>query len=84
MAELIALPSLAMSPVAFSLMASDLRRASQAWFRAAASYSQDARDYSSSAWTSERQTKTRSYGGLEKKKKGPRFDTHSGAAPTSA
>jgi hypothetical protein len=39
MAELIALPSLVMSPMAFSLMASDFRRASQAWLRAAASCS---------------------------------------------
>jgi hypothetical protein len=46
MAELIALSTLAMSPMAFSLMASDLRRASWAWLRAAASCSWDARDYS--------------------------------------
>jgi hypothetical protein len=31
MAELITLPSLAMSPMAFSFMASDLRWASRAW-----------------------------------------------------
>jgi hypothetical protein len=42
MAELIALPSLAMSPMAFSLMASDLRRAPRAWLRAAVSCSRDA------------------------------------------
>jgi hypothetical protein len=41
MAELIALPSLAMAPMVFSLMASDLHRASQAWLRAAASCSRD-------------------------------------------
>jgi hypothetical protein len=34
--------------------------------RAAASYSQDARDCSSSAWTSEGQARTRSHGGLGK------------------
>jgi hypothetical protein len=54
MAALIALPSLAMSLMTFSLMASDLRRVSRAWLRATASYSRDARDYSSSVWTSER------------------------------
>jgi hypothetical protein len=48
MAELIALPSLAISLIAFSLMASDLHRASRAWLRAAASCSRDTRDYSSS------------------------------------
>jgi hypothetical protein len=73
-----------MSLMAFLLMASDLRRASRAWLRAAASCFRDARDCSSSAWTSERQARMRSHGGLEKKKKrrtGPRFNTHSGAAP---
>jgi hypothetical protein len=60
MDELIALSSLSMSPVAFSLMASDLRRASWAWLRAAASCSRDIRDCSSSAWTSEEQAGTRS------------------------
>jgi hypothetical protein len=88
MAELIALPSLAMSPMAFSAMASDLRRASRAWFRAVVSCSQDARDYSNSVWTSEEQVKTRSHGGLERKKKNrettPKLDTYSGAASTSA
>jgi hypothetical protein len=39
MAELITLPSLAMSPMAFSLMASDLHWASRAWLRAATSFS---------------------------------------------
>jgi predicted LPLAT superfamily acyltransferase len=48
MAELITLPSLAISPMAFSLMASNLRRASRAWLRAVASYSRNARDCSSS------------------------------------
>jgi hypothetical protein len=36
-AKLNDLPNLATSPIAFSAMASDLRRASRAWFRAAAS-----------------------------------------------
>jgi hypothetical protein len=77
-------PSLAMSPMDFSLMASDLRGASQAWLRAAVSCSRDARDYSSSAWTSERQARTIIHGGLGKRRKtGPRFNTHSEAAPTS-
>jgi hypothetical protein len=88
MAELIALPSLATFPMAFSVMASDLRRASRTWLRAAVSYSRDARDYSSSAWISEEQAKTWSHGGLEKKKKNrktkPKFNTYSGAAPTCA
>jgi hypothetical protein len=48
MAELIALLSLEISPMAFSLMASNLHRASRAWFRVAASYSWEARDCSSS------------------------------------
>jgi hypothetical protein len=68
-----------------SMDASDLCWASWAWLRAAASYSRDARDCSSSAWTSERQARTRSHGGPEKKRKtGPRFNTHSGAASTNA
>jgi hypothetical protein len=79
---------LAMSSMAFSVMASDLRRASWAWFKAATSYSRDARDYSSSAWTSEEQARTRSHGGLVRKKKNrkatPKFNTYSGPAPTSA
>jgi hypothetical protein len=69
MAKLIALPSLAMSPMAFSTMASNLHRALRAWFREDASCSRDARDCSSSAWTSEEQARTRSHGGLEGKKK---------------
>jgi hypothetical protein len=89
MAELIALPSLAMSPMAFSAMASDLRRASLAWFRVDASCSRDARDCSSSAWTSEEQARTRSHGGLDGKKKKnrkttPKFKTYFGATPTRA
>jgi hypothetical protein len=88
MAELIALPSLAMSLMAFSAMASDLRRASRAWFRADASCSRDDRDCSSSVWTSEEQAKTRSHRGLERKKKNreitPKFEMYSGAARTSA
>jgi hypothetical protein len=63
MAELITLPSLAMSPMAFSLMASDLHLASQAWLRAVASCSRDARNCSSSAWTYEGQARTRSHRG---------------------
>jgi hypothetical protein len=39
MAELIALLSLAISPMAFSLMASNLHRASRAWLWVAASCS---------------------------------------------
>jgi hypothetical protein len=46
MAELITLPSLAISPIAFSLMASDLRPTSRAWLKAATSCSRDARDCS--------------------------------------
>jgi hypothetical protein len=88
MAELIALPSLAMSPMAFSAMASNLCRASRAWFREAVSCSRDAQDCSCSVWTFEEQAKTRSHRGLKKKKKNreatPKFDTYSGAAPTSA
>jgi hypothetical protein len=88
MAELITQPSLAMSSTAFSVMASDLHRASRAWFRADASCSRDAQDCSSSAWTSKEQAETRSHGELEGKKKDnkitPKFDTYSGAAPTSA
>jgi hypothetical protein len=47
-AELNNLPSLVMSPIAFSAMASDLRWASRAWLRAAASCSRDERTCSSS------------------------------------
>jgi hypothetical protein len=86
MAGLITLPSLAMSLMAFSLMASDLRLASRAWLRAVASCSRDARDRSSSAWTFEEQAGTRSQE-RQKKKKGrttPKFTTHSGAALMSA
>jgi hypothetical protein len=43
------------SELAMSPMASDLRRASRAWLRAATSCSRDARDCSSSSWTSEEQ-----------------------------
>jgi hypothetical protein len=88
MAELITLPSLALSPMAFSAMASVLHRASRAWFRAAVPCSRDARDCSSSAWTSEEQARTKSHRGLERKKKNKKttlkFNTYSGAAPTSA
>jgi hypothetical protein len=67
--------------MAFSLMASDLRRASRAWLRAAASRSRDARDCSSSAWSFEGQTKTRSHRVLEKQKGRTRLrlSMHSGA-----
>jgi hypothetical protein len=50
---LIALPSLAMSSMTFWLMASDLRWASRAWVKAAASYSRAICDCSSSVLTSE-------------------------------
>jgi hypothetical protein len=56
MAELIALPSLAMSPMAFWLMASDLRWASRAWLRTATSCSRDACNCSSSVLVSEKRT----------------------------
>jgi hypothetical protein len=77
-----------MSPMAFSAMASDLHRASRAWFRAAESCSRDVRDCSSSAWTSKEQARTRSHGGLEGKKKDRKmtleFNAYSVATPTSA
>jgi hypothetical protein len=50
-AELSVLPSLATSLIAFSLIASDLRRASRDWLGVAASCSWDARACSSSAWS---------------------------------
>jgi hypothetical protein len=67
-------------------VASDLRQASRAWLRATASWSQDAGDCSSSAWTSEGQARMRSHDELEKEKRktGPRFNTHSEAGPMSA
>jgi hypothetical protein len=74
MAELITLPSLAMSPMAFSLMASDLCQASRAWLRAAVSCSRDTRDRSSSAWTSEEQVGMRSQERQKKKKGGQQQD----------
>jgi hypothetical protein len=84
MAELIALPSLAMSPMAFWLMASDLRWASRAWLRTAASCSQDACNCSSLVLVSEKRTGTRSYGGFaEKGKTESKPYTHSEAASTS-
>jgi hypothetical protein len=49
-AELNVLPSLATSPIAFSLIASNLRKVSRSWLRAA-SCSRDARACSSLAWT---------------------------------
>jgi hypothetical protein len=77
-----------MSPMAFSAMASDLRRASQAWLRAAASCSRVVRDCSSSVWTSEEQARARSHGGLEEKKTNKKttskFDAYSEAALTIA
>jgi hypothetical protein len=48
MAELITLPSLALSLMAFSLMTSAFRRESWAWLRSTASCSREARDCSNS------------------------------------
>jgi hypothetical protein len=53
---LITLPSLAMSPMTFWLMAYDLRWASWAWLRAAASCSRAICDRSSSVLASKRRT----------------------------
>jgi hypothetical protein len=66
-ADLIPLPSLTMSLMAFWLMASDLRWVSQAWLRAVASCSRDMCDCSSSVLTPEKQTKRQAMAGLRKR-----------------
>jgi hypothetical protein len=69
MAVLIALLSLDMSSMAFWLMASDLRWVSRALLRAAASYSWDICDCSSSVLTFEKRTERQVMASLRKKER---------------